>query len=91
MTNLTNNSNNNYQSFLETLAHSESSNNYDITNSHGYLGKYQMGEAALIDTGYYIRDKTPGRNDWSGHWTGKDGISSKQDFLDNHVVQGEEF
>jgi len=41
---------------------------------------YQMGEAALIDAGYYKADGTK-TNDWTGQWTGKNGIYSKQDFF----------
>ena len=69
-----------YDKFLENLAAKESGGRYGITNSIGYLGKYQMGELALIDAGYYQRDGTA-RNDWNGSWTGKDGVTSKGDFL----------
>jgi len=39
--------------FYRDLAMSESSNNPKTINSKGYIGLYQMGEAALVDTGYY--------------------------------------
>lgn len=46
-----------YDDFFEALGQKESSGNYaSINKKHGYLGKYQMGEAALIDSGYYKRD-----------------------------------
>ena len=51
-----------------------------------YIGFYQMGESALIDAGYYKADGTK-TNDWKGQWTGKNGIYSKQDFLNNAAVQ----
>ena len=55
-------------------------------NSLHYIGFYQMGEGALIDAGYYKADGTQ-KNDWKGQWTGKNGINSKEDFLNNAAVQ----
>ncbi len=75
-----------YEEFLEDLGFKESSGDYTKVNSIGFLGKYQFGEDALTDLGYYLGDNT-GRNDWKGQWTGKDGINSKQDFLNNGPVQ----
>lgn len=76
--------------FLDDLAHRESSGDYQKVNKFGYIGKYQFGEAALEELGYYSRVKN-GRwnhkNCWEGLWTGKDGVSSKQEFLDNPYVQ----
>lgn len=37
--------------FLEHLADRESSNNPNIVNSYGYIGKYQFGRAALKEVG----------------------------------------
>lgn len=59
-----------YEAFLLALGLRESSGRYDVVNPYGYLGKYQMGEAALIDAGYYLPDGTP-QNDWIGPWVGK--------------------
>jgi Ca2+-binding RTX toxin-like protein len=75
-----------YQEFLAALIKQESSGNYGIENPSGYLGKYQFGEGALIDIKYYLKDGTD-KNDWIGSWTGKDGIFSKSDFLNNPAVQ----
>ena len=69
-----------YDAYLEALALRESSGVQDKVNDWGYLGLYQMGEAALVDAGYYTADGTAA-NDWSGTWTGKDGVHSKADFL----------
>ena len=44
-------------------------------NKYGYAGKYQMGEMAMIDAGYYIK-KGSFNNDWSGIFTGKDRVYS---------------
>lgn len=75
-----------YDEFLEKVAAKESGGRYDVTNSLGYLGKYQMGEPALIDSGYYQKDGTR-KNDWAGTWTGKDGVRSKDDFLGSPTAQ----
>jgi LysM repeat protein len=61
---------------------------YNIENPLGFMGKYQFGEALLIDLGYYRANTyygQPGvaKNYWRGTWTGKNGINSKQDFLNN--------
>lgn len=75
-----------YSDFLSALAKRESSGNSHIVNAYGYAGLYQMGETALIDAGYYRRDGTTA-NDWQGSWTGKNGINSLNDFLNNTAVQ----
>ncbi len=85
-----------YQDYLDTLGFRESSSiaggvqNYHIENPHGFIGKYQFGEAALFDLGYYGIDGSDTnlfKNDWSGNWSGKNGIHSKQDYFDNGPVQ----
>ena len=75
------------QDFLTDLGARESGGNYKAFNKYGYAGKYQMGEAALVDAGYYY--KTSGRynNDWTGVFRGKDGVYSIQDFLNNPKAQ----
>ena len=74
-----------YDNFFEALGQRESSENYAAVNKKfGYLGKYQMGEAALIDCGYYKRDGKIGNSFLDKFWTRKDGVKSKQEFLDNH-------
>ncbi|MBD2296368.1 LysM peptidoglycan-binding domain-containing protein [Anabaena sphaerica FACHB-251] len=64
---------------------------YNIENQLGFIGKYQFGEALLIDLGYYQANVYYGngasRNEWRGRWTGKNGIKSKQDLLNNKNVQ----
>lgn len=73
------------------LGYSESRNNYkpDPPNPYGFIGKYQMGAAALVDAGYIKRsayeqrDRSKSANDVlndPGAWTGKDGVYSKQGF-----------
>lgn len=75
------------QQFLNDLGARESGGNYKAFNKYGYAGKYQMGEAALIDAGYYKKASRTYNNDWKGSFTGKDGVNSLQDFLNNPVAQ----
>jgi hypothetical protein len=72
--------------FYLDLRMKESRDRHYITSESGsFLGLYQMGEGALIDTGYYIKPKSSEK--WEGKWTGKNGIKSKEDFLNNREVQ----
>ncbi|XP_021963486.1 uncharacterized protein LOC110858908 [Folsomia candida] len=64
--------------FYEALAIRESRNNPTIVNEFGFMGLYQMGPAALKDTGYMSS---------RGTWTGKNGINSQADFLSSRSVQ----
>jgi hypothetical protein len=76
-----------YNAFLDALGDRESNGNYAAENSYGYLGKYQFGELALRDVGYYTYDGTSA-NDWkSVYWTGKDGVDNNSAFLVNHSAQ----
>lgn len=56
------------------------------TNGYGYTGLFQMGEAAMIDAGYYKPDGSAA-NDWRGVFTGKNGIHSLADFKNNPDAQ----
>ena len=75
------------QQFLNDLGARESGGNYKAFNKYGYAGKYQMGEAALIDAGYYSKPSRIYNNDWSGVFLGKDGVKSIQDFLNSPKAQ----
>lgn len=75
------------QQFLNALGMRESGGNYKAFNSYGYAGKYQMGEAAMIDAGYYKKPSCRYNNDWSGVFTGKDDVNSIQDFLNSPKAQ----
>lgn len=44
-------------SFLDAIAHSESSNRYKVTNRFGYMGKYQFHKQTLKDLGYKVSKK----------------------------------
>lgn len=80
--------------FLSNLFKSEGGKNPRVVNQYGYIGKYQFGEDALIDLGYYKPDGTANRTpsgkfkyDWAGEWTGKNGVTCKDDFLENENTQ----
>ncbi len=75
-----------YVDFLHDLAMTESSMKPSAMNGPGYAGLFQLGEAALIDAGYYIKDGTK-KNDWQGSFTGKNGINSLSDFKNNPDAQ----
>ena len=73
--------------FLDAVAKRESGGDHTVLNRSGYVGKYQFGEATLIDLGYYISDKSDYTNNWRGEWTGKDGINSLADFRKSPSAQ----
>lgn len=75
------------EDFLNDLGACESGGNYKALNKYGYAGKYQMGEAALIDAGYYKKNSCIYNNDWSGSFIGRDGVNSLQDFLNSPMAQ----
>lgn len=75
------------EELFKELGLSESSGRYNIVNSAGYLGKYQMGGSALTDAGYYKLNPNGKENDWLGTFTGKDNVNSKEDFLNNPYAQ----
>jgi len=76
-----------YRDFLDALGERESGGDYGVVNSYGYLGKYQFGELALIDVGYFTADGTAANDFRQGYWTGKNGIDSKADFLADSAAQ----
>ena len=75
------------QNFLNDLGARESGGNYKSVNKYGYVGKYQMGESAMIDAGYYRKPSRVYNNDWKGEFTGKDGIKSLADYLNSPEIQ----
>lgn len=76
-----------YGDFLAALRYRESRGNYRAVNSLNFIGAYQFGEAAMIDLGYVRRDGDPYDNNYGGGFTGKHGIRSVKDFLNNREVQ----
>jgi hypothetical protein len=43
--------------FLSAIGFRESGNRYDITNTFGYMGKYQFGKSTLKGLGYKVSKK----------------------------------
>ena len=80
-------STNSRQKLKDALGKKESSNNYKAVNRLNYLGKYQMGAAMLTDLGYVKKGTSNSGLNNPDNWTGKDGMSSKDDFLNNPTVQ----
>ena len=76
-----------YTDFLSALGQRESSLRPDAENrfTH-YVGLYQMGEAAMQDIGLYSGDATS-RNDFTGSFSGRYGVSSLADFKSNPDAQ----
>lgn len=77
-----------------TIAFHESGiKGYTAINSLGFLGKYQFGALFLEDMGYIVRGAYSRiKNNLKvisdpANWTGKDGITSKDIFLQNSTVQ----
>ena len=73
--------------FLHAVAQRESGGDARVINRAGFVGKYQFGEACLIDTGYYMSDGSNYRNNWAGRWTGKNGVHSLDQFRSAPNVQ----
>ena len=67
----------NLQLYFDAVGQRESSGNYKADNKIGFIGKYQMGKLALTEAGYYK----------NGGYTGKDGVYSDNDFLNNPEAQ----
>lgn len=67
------------KTYNDALGMREGGGGYGAINKYGYMGKYQFGKGALTDLGYI--DKR------TGQWTGKNGVNSQQDFINNHAAQ----
>lgn len=76
-----------YNQFFAALRQRESGNDYKAVNGYGYIGAYQFGEAALIDLGYVVNDGSAFNNDFSGGFTGKNGVDSRSEFLNTPSAQ----
>ena len=84
------------KAYMTAIGTSESGMTYNKVNSIGYVGKYQFGAAALVDQGYISKEayqKYGGANGGNAvlndpsAWTGKDGLQSKDQFLNAGAVQ----
>lgn len=75
------------KAYMAQVGYSESAGKYDAVNTYGYLGKYQMGASALIDSGYVRAGTTDSGLSNPANWTGKDGISNAELFLASPGIQ----
>ncbi|GEP03695.1 hypothetical protein [Methylobacterium oxalidis] len=80
--------------YANILGKRESGNRYGIRNSYGFSGRWQMGAAALFDTGYVNTKRNRELNN-PGIWTEKAramGVGNMADFLANrNGVQDKQF
>jgi hypothetical protein len=88
--------NDDFRVYLASLYVKESGGNYKNTNNPAYMGGFQIGQAVLITYGYVSPEalKFGSRaafdpSNGSRFWTGKDGLSSLGDFLNNPGLQVE--
>lgn len=78
---------------MSQIAYTESGWKYDIVEvaRGNYLGRYQLGAAALAQFGYikndYLKQYSTKAVNFDAAWTGKDNINSKQDYLNSPSVQ----
>ena len=81
-----------FKVFRKAIGNKESQGlgEYTAHNPYGHIGRYQFGEAMLQNLGYYRGDATR-KNDWTGKWTGKEGINSLDDFFKSPSVQEKAF
>lgn len=76
------------QQFKAALGRRESSNSYTAENQYGFIGKYQFGWSALIDTGFVNSTyRTNTSLNVDAAWRGKYGVVSKQSWKSNGTAQ----
>src|SRR4051812_43232331 len=78
-----------YDDFLSAIRDRESTQNYQLVSSKGYLGAYQFAEVTLKDLAYYT--DTTSAQDWVGTFTGKNGVTSKTQLLNTPSLQDKVF
>jgi len=87
-----------YDQYFQAFAVRETVGGFDFTktpkyqagsgNSYPALGAYQFDKGSLIAVGYYRDDGALSNSRWNdSFFTGKNGINSQQDFLNNPAVQ----
>ncbi len=87
-----------YDQYFQAFAVRETRGGFDFTqtpnyqqgsgNSYPALGAYQFDKASLIAIGYYTNDGALSDSHWNdASFTGKNGITSEQSFLNNPAVQ----
>ncbi|GAB5388583.1 MAG: hypothetical protein Alpg2KO_15510 [Alphaproteobacteria bacterium] len=80
-----------YEDYLRALSIRESSGDFTVINGSGYMGGYQIGEAALVDIGWVSNDGNAFNNNYRSYgWTsaaGAYGVRSYTDFINNRQAQ----
>lgn len=81
-----------FKGLIQQTGWSESNCRYPVVNQFNFIGKYQFGAAVLAELGYIKMDayRLYGGNKavtYPSSWTGKDGVNSQEDFLNNGPVQ----
>jgi len=86
-----------FERYRNAIGARESGNDYSKVEAKNgnYLGRYQMGAAALEDQGYlqkgsFAREGTAAVQN-PANWTGKNGANSKESFLSNPTAQDQAF
>lgn len=86
-----------FERYRNAIGARESGNNYAAVEAKNgnYLGRYQIGAAALEDQGYlqkgsFAREGTAAVQN-PANWTGKNGANSKESFLNNPSSQDQAF
>ena len=75
------------EALMKTLKTRESSDQYNAENKLGYIGAYQFGAARLEDLGVVKKGTKNSDLDNPDVWTGKYGVNSKDEFLENTNAQ----
>jgi hypothetical protein len=77
------------RAYMAAIGQAESGGNYSEDRKQtSFIGKYQIGYMALIDTGHVKSSvKSNAQLNNPNSWTGKDGITSKSAFLTNTKAQ----
>lgn len=85
------------RALMTQISYNESDGDYTAVNKQTkYIGRYQMGAAALVETGHISKAAFEQYGGLKGGnkalsdpnaWTGKDGVKSQEDFLNNPAAQ----
>ncbi|MBX3538221.1 MAG: hypothetical protein KF735_11305, partial [Chelatococcus sp.] len=69
-----------FSEFIRDFGEYVSQNRYDCIGVDSRLGRFQFDELSLWQIGL-MREDAPFNNDYSGEWTGKYGVNSREEFL----------
>ncbi|MBS7698668.1 MULTISPECIES: hypothetical protein [unclassified Chelatococcus] len=80
-----------FNDFINTIGQYRSSNDYKAVDASNRLGRFALDELWLELIGMVRPDHDATDNDYSSGWTGKYGITSKEQFLASPDAQGKAF